>query len=245
MPFLSRIQTKDIPPHLSQNYPFTIPSIAQGLDIDLHSNVTFLVGENGSGKSTILEAVADQCGFNPSGGNRNHQYNFHRTESDLSNFVRLSWNPVKVTQGFFLRAETFFNFATYIDRLEEGSPGAVDAYGGKSLHHQSHGESFLALFNNRFHKGIYLLDEPEAALSPQRQLTFLTIVHKLESSGLAQFIIATHSPMLLTYPGATLLSLDEEGISETNYQDTEHFQLTRRFLEAPEAYYRFLFAEDE
>lgn len=245
MPFLSRITLKDIPRELLDEYPFTIPTITSGLDIELSSNVTFFVGENGSGKSTILEAIADQCGFNPAGGNRNHSYSFHRTDSDLSNFVRLSWNSAKVTQGFFLRAETFFNFATYIDKLEAGSPGAVEAYGGKSLLSQSHGESFLALFSNRFHKGIYLLDEPEAALSPQRQLSFLSIIHRLESSGQAQFIIATHSPMLLTYPGATILSLDEGAIQEVNYQDTDHYQLTKRFLDAPEAYYRFLFAGDD
>jgi predicted ATPase len=144
-----------------------------------------------------------------------------------------------------LRAETFFNFATYLEDV--GSP--FTAYGGKSLHDQSHGEAFLALFENRVEDGMYLLDEPEAALSPGRQLTFLSILHQLASMKVAQFIIATHSPILLTLPGATVLSIEEGRFREVNYRDTEHFQLTRDFLNAPERYHRHLFrsesAEDD
>lgn len=240
MPFLKNIHT--IPELVKSNqYPFTIPVLTNGLNVDFSSNVTFLVGENGSGKSTILEAIAEGCGFNLSGGSRNHNYKHHATESNLSSALRLSWFP-KVTSGFFMRAESFFNFATYLDELAQDDPGILNAYGGKSLHKQSHGESFLSLFLNRFKKGIYILDEPEAALSPNRQLSFLTIIHELETSGNAQFIIATHSPMLLCYPGAVVLSIDGGTIKEIDYKDSEHYRLTKEFLDSPERYFRHLFA---
>jgi len=241
MPFLKSIRT--VPELIRPNqYPFTIPALSNGLNINFSSNVTFLVGENGSGKSTILEAIAEGCEFNLSGGNRNHSYKHHPTESNLSSALRLSWFP-KITSGFFMRAESFFNFATYIDELAQDDPGILDAYGGKSLHRQSHGESFLSLFVNRFNKGIYILDEPEAALSPGRQLSFLAIIHKLETSGKAQFIIATHSPMLLCYPGATVLSIDGNTIKEIDYKDSEHYRLTKEFLDNPERYFRYLFTD--
>ena len=137
-----------------------------------------------------------------------------------------------------MRAESFYNFATYLDQVSD-----LHAYGGKSLHHQSHGESFLALFDNRFEQGLYLLDEPEAALSPQRQLAFLKIINNLERPNQAQFIIASHSPILLAYPGATLFSFDEAGIQETSYKETEHYALTRDFLNAPERYFKHLFQD--
>jgi predicted ATPase len=140
-------------------------------------------------------------------------------------------------EGFFLRAESFYNFATYLDDVSD-----MRAYGGRSLHGQSHGEAFLALFNNRFEQGIYLLDEPEAALSPQRQLSLLRIIHDLEAPGHAQFLIATHSPILMSYPGATVYSLDGAGIVPVDYRDTRHFQITRDFLNSPERFYKHLFA---
>jgi predicted ATPase len=161
----------------------------------------------------------------------------------MSDVMRLSWFPVRISEGFFMRAESFYNFASYVDELAEVKTFNMDYYGGKSLHQQSHGESFLALFSNRFKKGIYILDEPEAALSPSRQLTFMSIIHALEKSGKAQFLIATHSPMLLCYPGATILSLSENGIEEVSYQDTEHFQLTKQFLNNPDAYLKHLLEE--
>jgi len=205
------------------------------------SPVTFFVGENGSGKSTVLEAVAVGCGFNPSGGSRNNVYDYIPTESSLASQIRLIWN-FKMMHGFFLRAESFFNFASHIDDLRN-SPGggsAYEAYGGRSLHERSHGESFMALFENRFNRGIYLLDEPEAALSPVKQLKFLALLDDLVKAGESQFIIATHSPILLSYPGATIYKFDEQGINTIQYTDTEHFTVTKDFLNAHEGFYKHL-----
>jgi predicted ATPase len=221
-------------------YPFTLPLLAQKLALKFSAPVTFLVGENGSGKSTLLEALAWAVGFNAQGGNRDNSYAEGADGHVLGRALHLSWRQ-KVAGGFFLRAETFFNFATYME--EVGS--TFLAYGGKSLHAQSHGEAFLALFENRFEDGLYLLDEPEAALSPQRQLAFLRILHDLASRKIAQFVIATHSPILLTLPGATVLSVDEGQLREVSYRDTEHFQLTRDFLNAPERFFRHLLRDEE
>ncbi len=242
MPFLKSVRT--VPERITPgHFPFTIPALLHGLNINFTSNVTFLVGQNGSGKSTILEAIAESCGFNPAGGSRSHTYDRYPTESSLSSALQLSWWP-KVTEGFFMRAESFFNFATYIDRLAQEDAGILRAYGGKSLHEQSHGESFLSLFVNRFKRGMYVLDEPEAALSPKRQLSFLALVHQLETTGKAQFIVATHSPIILGYPGAVLLSLDGDRIEEVEYRETEHYRLTRGFLENPDLYLQHLFSDE-
>ncbi|MBF0552900.1 MAG: AAA family ATPase [Deltaproteobacteria bacterium] len=237
MPFLKSITLKQTEQIVG--YPVNIPAFLNGINIDVRTNVTLFVGENGSGKSTLLEAIATLCGFNMTGGGRNHCYNQDepQTHSELANNIKLSWFP-KVTTGFFMRAESFFNFATYLDDVAD--------YGNKSLHAQSHGESFLSLFTNRMQKGIYLLDEPEAALSPQRQLSFMTIIHDLETAGKAQFIIATHSPMLLCYPQATILNFGEDGITEVaHYTETEHYRITKTFLDAPERYFQYLFSDEE
>ncbi|MFD0674905.1 AAA family ATPase [Cohnella sp. GCM10027633] len=222
--------------HNQDQYPFNIPTINSMRRIALKQNVTFLVGENGTGKSTLLEAIAYQCGFHTAGGSRNNQYELNSSEALLGDHIRLSWMP-KVTQGFFLRAETFYDFASHIDELAEEHPSVYDSYGGKSLHSQSHGEAFFSLFENRFGKrGIYLLDEPEAALSPTRQIAFLNIIHELQKS--AQLIIATHSPILLGYPLAEILSFDSDPIQQIDYKETEHYQVTRRFLENRQFYLR-------
>ncbi|WP_407272121.1 AAA family ATPase [Radiobacillus sp. PE A8.2] len=214
-------------------YPFSIPSIHNMDQLDLTNKVTFFVGENGSGKSTLLEGIADKCEFNTAGGSRNNVYDVHAAESVLGDHIRLSWLP-KVTNGFFLRAESFYHFATYIEEVDES--GFKD-YGGRSLHQQSHGESFLSLFMNRFKgKALYLLDEPEAALSPQRQLSFLRILHELTSDGDCQFIIATHSPILLGLPNATILSFDEGHINEIEYEMTDHYKITKYFLQHREKF---------
>src|SRR3989449_1070080 len=212
-PFLHRIAS--LPEKVDRTkYPFNIRAFSHGIDLTFRSNVTFFVGENGSGKSTLLEAIAECCGFNPEGGNRDHHFATFGDRSDLAKALRLSWLP-KVTEGFFLRAESFYNFATYIEQVSN-----LRAYGGKSLHEQSHGESFLALFVNRFEQGIYILDEPEAALSPQRQLSFLKIMYDLERPGHAQFLISTHSPIILSYPGAVLFNLDGDMLREVAYSET-------------------------
>jgi predicted ATPase len=237
-PFLTRIGLKEdrVQPDI---YPFTIPLLSGGLDLTFKTPVTFLVGENGSGKSTLLEAMAWALGFNAQGGNRDNSFAEGADGHVLGRALRLEKRQ-HVVDGFFLRAETFFNFATYLE--EVGS--TFTAYGGTPLHRQSHGEAFLALFENRMEDGIYLLDEPEAALSPGRQLTFLSILYQLSSMKVAQFVIATHSPILLTLPGATVLSIDDGQPREVSYRDTEHFQLTRDFLNAPERFHRSLFREE-
>jgi predicted ATPase len=220
-------------------YPFKIPAFASGIDLAIESNVTFFVGENGSGKSTLLEAIAENSGFNVEGGGRDHHFGEHKDRSDLASVLRLAWS-LNVTDGFFMRAESFYNFASYLE--QSGSTFA--RYGGTSLHDQSHGESFLALFANRFDRGMYILDEPEAALSPQRQLSFLSIIHQLETVGRAQFLISTHSPIILAYPGAVIFSLDGNAIQKIDYKNTEHYRLTKQFLDSPERYFKHLFSDE-
>ena len=243
MPVLSGIS---LLPVQGGGYLQNISSLNKGLRLKLTKNVTFLVGENGSGKSTLLEGVAEQCGFGLRGGNRNHNlntgYRFAGYESALAGLLQLSWTPKRISEGFFMRAESFFNFASYINELAVDDNRILRAYGGRSLHEQSHGESFLSLFNNQFEAGIYILDEPEAALSPSRILAFIAVINQLEQSGRAQFLIATHSPMLICYPGAAIYQFDEEGVTETTYQDTEHYRLTKSFLDNPAAYLRHLTA---
>jgi len=241
--FLKKITLlhEDVPSF--STYPFSIPSIRKLDELNLESNITFFVGENGSGKSTLLEAIADKCGFHTAGGGRNNSYEVFTSGSSLSNYIRLSWLP-KITNGFFLRAESFYHFATYLDEMDD--PRAYNSYGGKSLHEQSHGESFLSLFLNRFNgDAIYLLDEPEAALSPARQLTFLKILHDLAEEGNSQFIIATHSPILLGCPNANIISFDNGEISKIAYEDTDHYQITKYFLQHREKFLADLLREDE
>jgi predicted ATPase len=241
MPFLSYISLRSIE---DGSYLQNIPSLNNGLQLKLKNNVTFFVGENGSGKSTLLEGIAEQCGFNLRGGNRNHNmntgYRFEGYESALAPHLQLGWTPGRIYDGFFMRAESFFNFASYIDELDLDDRRILKAYGGRSLHKQSHGESFLSLFSNQFENGIYILDEPEAALSPARILAFMSVIYQLEKNGRAQFLIATHSPMLICYHGAAIYQFDENGVRETNYEDTEHFYLTKSFLNNPASYLRHL-----
>lgn len=237
--YLREVSLRDETSPVRDRYPFTIPAIRTLKRLALRSNVVFFVGENGSGKSTLLEAIAYQCGFHTAGGSRNNVYKVDAAESALGEGIRLSWLP-KVTQGFFLRAETFYQFASYLDRKV---PEALSSYGGRSLHQQSHGEAFLSLFAHRLgKKGIYLLDEPEAALSPARQLAFLKVLHDLSDT--SQFIIATHSPILMAFPGAQILNFDTAPITEVSYEQTDHYQITRRFLERPSIYLDELFRSE-
>jgi len=228
-------------------YPFSLPAI-RNLDVlPLHKAVTLFVGENGSGKSTLLEAIAVAAGFNPEGGTKNFRFGTRISHSPLHEYLRLAKGIRRPKDGFFLRAESFFNVATEIERLDSQGigPRIIDSYGGKSLHEQSHGESFMALMLNRFGgKGLYLLDEPEAALSPQRQLSALARIHDLVKAE-SQFIIATHSPILLAYPEAYIYSCSSEGIERVEYTDTEHYRVMHDFLANPERMLKVLFASDD
>lgn len=207
-------------------YPFSIPSIRHLQRLEFHPSVTFFIGENGSGKSTLMEAIAVKAGFSAEGGDKQLQFSTHDTHSPLHDCLKLDRTFGQPTDGFFLRAESFYNVAS---KLEEVGSSFL-AYGGKPLHQQSHGESFLAVLKERLQGGgVYLFDEPEAALSPQRQLSVLTLMHRLVYHQ-SQLIIATHSPILLAYPHARIYQFSEDGIAEVKYTDTEHYQITKDFL---------------
>ena len=208
-----------------------VQALKDGKRLSLDAPITFFVGENGTGKSTLLEAIAVAFGLNPEGGSKNFSFSTFDSHADLSLGLSKLHLP---RDSFFLRAESFYNAAGYLDRLEEDLPGVIDAYGGVSLHKQSHGESFLSLMQNRFFgNGLYLLDEPEAALSPMRQLSLLVLLRDLVQKD-SQFIIATHSPILMAYPDALIYEFTGDGISRVNYRETEHYRVTRMFLENPE-----------
>ncbi|MGQ0678022.1 MAG: AAA family ATPase [Rhodospirillales bacterium] len=235
-PFLKRVSLRGGNTGDPAQFPFSVPFVARKtLDLSFAKPVTLIVGENGTGKSTLLEAIAEGCGFNPSGGSADHRFG-HERSSPLTPHLLFSWLP-KISRGFFMRAESFFNFASFIDDIAREHPGAHRAYGGKSLHGQSHGEAFLSLFENRFGRdAIYILDEPEAALSPSRQMVFLRILRALESSN-CQVILATHSPMLMAYPGADIVKIEEDGtIRRTGFRETSHYLLLREFMKSPEEF---------
>ncbi|MBP3984282.1 AAA family ATPase [Pseudoxanthomonas helianthi] len=216
----------------SDQFPFSLPLVNRLDGLVLHPKITYLVGENGSGKSTLLEAIAVAWGFNPEGGTRNFAFRTHESHSVLHEYLRLQRGIRKAKSGFFLRAESFYNLATEIERLDAGpgGPPIIDSYGGKSLHKQSHGESFLAVMMHRFSgNGLYILDEPEAALSPSRQLAMLARMHQLVQAN-AQFIVATHSPILMAYPDSYIYQIDDDGLHRTEYEKTEHYIVTKSFL---------------
>ena len=216
-------------------------------ELPLHRRVTFFVGENGVGKSTLMEAIAVAMGFNPEGGTVNFSFSTADSHSELYRYLTVCRGVKPHKDGFFLRAESFYNVATDIDRMDADSVGAVlrpphviDSYGGVSLHRQSHGESFLALVESRFGgNGLYLLDEPEAALSPSRLLRLICNIDELVKKD-SQFIISTHSPILMAFPGAEVFELSENGINSVPYQETEHFRITKQFINAPEKMFQYL-----
>lgn len=216
-----------------ERYPFNLPAVRELESLDFHARVTYLVGENGVGKSTLLEALAAAWGFNPEGGTLNFNFATAETHSELHRHVRLIRGTSRPKDGFFFRAESYYNVATTIDELDRQvskAPRIIESYGGRSLHEQSHGEAFFATFMQRFGpNGLYILDEPEAALSPVRQLAMLTRIHELARSG-GQFIISTHSPLLMSYPHCRLYNLTAGGIRECGVEDTEHYIVTREFL---------------
>ena len=212
-----------------------VRSLAERRQLDIRKKVTFFVGENGTGKSTFIEAIAVAYGFNPEGGGRNFTFSTNQSHSELWEHIILSKQEL-ARDGYFLRAESFYNLATNIDELM-----VTGGYGGVSLHKQSHGESFMSLIQNRFGgDGLYILDEPEAALSPTRLLTLLTEINRLVNNN-SQFIIATHSPILMAYPDADIFEFSADGINLVNYRDTEHYNITKAFLSDPERMLRILF----
>lgn len=229
-----RLKTDDVPTF--DRYPFSLPAVRNFEVLQLHPKVTFLIGENGSGKSTLLEAIAVSFGFNPEGGTKNFGFGTRTSHSELHKYIRLAKGIKQPKDGFFLRAESFFNLATEIERLDAepgGGPPIINSYGGKSLHEQSHGESFLALMMRRFRgQGFYILDEPEAALSPQRQLAILSRIHDLVNED-SQFLITTHSPILMAYPNACIYTCSDSGIKQVSYEETEHYQVMHDFLMNP------------
>jgi predicted ATPase len=237
-----------------ESYPFTVPVIRRLDALTLRSQVVFFAGENGSGKSTLLEAIAAHYGFGREGGTRSFRNN--STASNLSieplvKALRLAFT-VRTGAGFFLRAESFFNTATWIDATDRetrlpglSAPPISSYYGGGSLHERSHGETFLTVIERKMRRdGLFLLDEPEAALSPQRQLAFLALMHEtVKAHKDAQFIISTHSPLLLGYPGAQIISFDDEELREITYDETTPWQIVRRFVHSRDEFLKELFAE--
>jgi predicted ATPase len=247
-PYLREISLKRDQIASYETYPFCIPAVRKLDTLEFHRDITFIIGENGCGKSTLLEAIAVAWGFNPEGGSINFRFSTRASHSDLYKYIRLVKSARRPRDGFFLRAESFFNVLPDIERMDaEPSFGApiINSYGGIYLHDQSHGESFLALLLNRFGgNGLYILDEPEAALSPTRQLAVLRRIHQLIGKD-SQFIIATHSPILMAYPGAKIYLLDEGGFAEVRYEETEHFLIARDFLNSPKKALERLLADDE
>jgi len=246
-PFLTRLVRK-ASVSIPEGYPGTLPFVTD-LELEIDSAVTIFVGENGSGKSTLLEAIATLCGLPSGGGGRTELADFKapQTHGELAPFLRASFRA-KPRSGYFFRAEFQAHFASLLEQRRDdpdfmGDPFA--RYGGRSLHTRSHGEAFLEMFAAWLEPGIILMDEPEAALSPQRQLALLAKMAELVRTSTVQFILATHSPVIMTFPGAALLSFDGGRITPIALEDTSHYRITKDLLDAPERYWRHLLAEGE
>lgn len=223
-----------------RSYPFSIPAVRDIERILFSCPVTFLVGENGSGKSTIVETVAVTAGFNAEGGTKDYNFSTEDTTSRLADTAILIRGTRREKYGYFLRAESFYTTANYAEKGTFGPAGPIPIlFDGKHIHEQSHGEAFLSIVNS-FRPGLFIFDEPESALSPQRQLRLMYAIHELEKEG-SQFIIATHSPILLAYPGAKIYQLSQTGVDEIGYEDIEHVKMTRDFLNNPAAFTDKLF----
>lgn len=247
VPFVAYVTLNDENPLNPDSFPGSL-AFTRDLHVDFDSPVTFFVGENGSGKSTLLEAMAVLARLPISGGGLNESGANHAfTErSVLANSLRLAFIK-QPNDRYFFRAETQAHFASLLEQRRDDPDFAGDPYtryGGRSLHEMSHGEAFLSIMQNRFEHGLLLMDEPESALSPQRQLTLLALMHKMARTGRSQFFVATHSPILLTFPNATIISFDEGVLERIDLEDTSHFQITRDLLNNPEMYWRHLSAPD-
>lgn len=246
MNYLKGISLNELPPKSSYIHSLPVVKHLSNMN-ELHfsSPVTFLVGENGSGKSTLLEAIAVAMGFNAEGGGRNFTFSTNNSHSDLWKYID-TLKSVPARDGYFLRAESLYNLASNIDEMDNEpsfDPPVIQSYGGVSLHKQSHGESFLSLIQNRFGgNGLYILDEPEAALSPNRLMSLLIVLDRLVKKN-SQFIIATHSPILMSYPNSEILELSEDGIKAASLRDTDHYKITKQFLDRPEQMMKYLLDE--
>lgn len=240
MSFLRSVVVRD---RLPGHFAFKIPAVQHLEELQLHPVVTFLVGENAAGKSTLLEAMAMACGFPPEGGSKNMNcWDDEEEERSFSSCLKIIRGPRRERDGFFLRAESFFNVATLLERMENNDNFMQNNY-GTNLHEVSHGESFLSLAQHRFRAdSLFFFDEPEAALSPQRQLAFLLVMQEL-SRKRCQFVIATHSPILMSFPDSWLYEVTDQGFRRSNYQETEHFLITRDFLRDRQRFLRHLFEE--
>ena len=222
-------------------YPFCIPAVRNLHDLTLHPKVTYFVGDNGTGKSTLLEAIAVKIGFNAEGGSRSFNFSTRASHSNLHEYLKLAKGTTMPKDHYFLRAESFYNVATEADNLKLYT---TESYGFMSLHEQSHGESFFTLMTKRFRgNGLYLLDEPEAALSPTRQMSVLTIMHNLIRKN-SQFIIVTHSPIILAYPDSAIYLFSDDAITQVEYTETEHYTVTRDFLNRRERLLEILLSDD-
>ncbi|WP_240415427.1 AAA family ATPase [Paenibacillus periandrae] len=249
--FLRQIQLKRQSISSYNYYPFSLGVIKSLDKLDFHPKVTYIVGENGMGKSTLMESIAVAWGFNPEGGTINFSFSTRSTHSSLYEYIQLIKGPHRPKDGFFFRAESYYNLATNIDDLDSqfsfGRP-IKESYGGKSLHEQSHGESFFSTFVHRFRgKGLYILDEPEAALSPLRQMAMLARIHELVQQN-SQFIISTHSPILMAYPDSIIYNLKPDGIEIRSLEETDHYVIMRQFLNNKDSMLKQLFenqAKDE
>lgn len=229
-PYLKKIELLREEISDSTVYPFNLPIINQLDTLDFHEDVTFIIGENGSGKSTLIEAIATVWGFNAEGGNKNYNFATEETHSNLKDYINIHKSYARPHDGFFLRAESYYNVASYVDTI----PDALESMGGKSLHEQSHGESFMTLLTKKLRgKGLYILDEPEAALSPTRQIEALSCIQRLVNRD-SQFIIATHSPILLSFPNAIIYQINEGKLEQVKYTETEHYKVTKNFLDSYE-----------
>lgn len=237
-PYLREIQYKKEKEFSCDVYPFCIPAIGSLDSLSFHPDVTFFVGENGSGKSTLIEAIAILLRFNAEGGTKNSMFSTSNTHSELHNYLKIIKGYKRPTDGYFLRAESFYNLASFMDDI--GDPRYLKPYGGKSLHRQSHGESFIATLSRKLRgNGLYIMDEPESALSPTRQMTALSEIHRLVEKK-SQFIIATHSPILLAYPNSVIYQFSQDGIKKIDYKETEHYKITKMFLDRHEQMIREL-----